>query len=82
MEEMFEDTKWVIRSCNSKKDRQYDNKLNKEERTKNDVQNTTHKTKGRLTQTTLFGKTTKVKEICSKINNFCLIWFRFNNRIA
>jgi hypothetical protein len=34
MEEKFEDTKWVIRSCKSKKDRQYNDKQNKEERTK------------------------------------------------
>ena len=49
---------------------------------KNDLQNTTHKTKGRVTQTPLFGKATKVIEICSKINYFGLIWFRLNNRIA
>jgi hypothetical protein len=33
MEEMFEDTKWVITSSKSKKDRQYNDKQNKEERT-------------------------------------------------
>ena len=82
MEEMFEDTKWAIRSCNSKKERQCNDKQNKEERTENDLQNTTHKTKGRVTQTPLFGKATKVIEICSKINYFGLIWFRLNNRIA
>jgi len=48
----------------------------------NYLQNTTHKTKGRVTQTPLFGKATKVIEICSKINYFGLIWFRLNNRIA
>jgi hypothetical protein len=82
MEEMFEDTKWVITSSKSKKDRHYNDKQNKEERTQNDLQNTTHKTKGRVTQTPLFGKATKVIEICSKINYFGLIWFRLNNRIA
>lgn len=82
MEEMFEDTKWAIRSCNSKKERQCNDKQNKEERTKKYLQNTTHKTKGRVTQTPLFGKATKVIEICSKINYFGLIWFRLNNRIA
>ena len=49
MEEMFEDTKWVIRISKSKKDRQYNDKQNKEERTHNDLQNTTQKTKGRVT---------------------------------
>ena len=82
MEEMFEDTKWVITSSKSKKDRQYNDKQNKEERTHNDLQNTTHKTKGRVTQTPLFGKATKAIEIYSKINSFGLILFRLNNMIA
>jgi hypothetical protein len=35
-----------------------------------------------LAQTPLFGKATKVIEICSKINYFGLIWFRLNIRIV
>ena len=53
MEVKFEDTKWDIRSSKSKKDRQHKDKQKKEERTKHDLQNTTHKTKGRVTRTPL-----------------------------
>jgi molecular chaperone GrpE (heat shock protein) len=43
--EKFEDTKRVIRSRNSKKDRQYNSQKKKYKRTNNDLQNTTQKTK-------------------------------------
>ena len=41
---MFEDTKEEIRSCKSK-NRQYNDQKKKDKRTKNDIQNTTQKTK-------------------------------------
>jgi hypothetical protein len=54
MEEKFEDTKWVIRSCKSKKDRQCNDKQNKEERTNILYKKTLHrKVKGRVTRTTV-----------------------------
>jgi len=45
---MFEDTKGVIRQHNLKEDRQYNG-----QKTNNDPQNTTQKTKDRATQTKL-----------------------------
>ena len=50
MEEKFEDTKWVIRSCRSKNDRKHD-KQKKDERT--NMIYKTQKTKDRLTRTPL-----------------------------
>ena len=49
MYEEFEDTKWVIRIRKSKKDGYH----KKDKRTNNDLQNITHKTKDRVTQTPL-----------------------------
>jgi len=47
---MFEDTKWVIRSCKSKKVRHHNSqKKKKEKKTNNDLQNTTQKNKDRAT---------------------------------
>jgi hypothetical protein len=37
---MFEDTKGIIKSRNSKKDRQYNDQKKKNKRTNNDLQNT------------------------------------------
>ena len=51
MREMFEDTKWVIKIRNSKKDRQKNGQKKKDKRTNNDLQNTTQKTKDRVTRT-------------------------------
>ena len=62
MKERFEDTKWIIRSIKSKKSRQYNDKQKKEERTTNDLNNTTQKTKGRITRTQL---QTGDESICS-----------------
>ena len=43
-QEKFEDTKGIIRSCKSKKDRQYNGvKKNNDKRGNNDLQNTTQK---------------------------------------
>jgi len=39
----FEDTKWVIRSCKSKKDRQCNDQKKKDKSTNKDLQNTTQK---------------------------------------
>jgi len=50
---MFEDTKGKIRSCKSKKDRQYNDQNKRNKRTNNDVRNTTQKTKDRETRTSL-----------------------------
>ena len=70
MEEKFEDTKRVIRRSKSKKNRQYNDKQKKEERTQNDLQNTTQKTKGRVTLTPVnigseFMCSGKVSSVCS-----------------
>jgi hypothetical protein len=48
--EEFEYARGVTRSRNLKKDRQYNNKMNNDKRTNNDIQNTTQKTK-RLSDT-------------------------------
>jgi hypothetical protein len=52
---MFEDIKGMIRSCKSQNDRQDNDQKKKDERTNNDLQNTTQKTKelARLTPTKL-----------------------------
>jgi len=42
---MLEDTKEVIRSRKSRKDRQYDGQKKKDRETNNDIQNTTQKAK-------------------------------------
>ena len=52
-DEKFEDTKWVIRSRNSKKDRYNIGQEKKDKRTNNDLQNTTQKTKDQVTRATL-----------------------------
>ena len=49
----YEDTKGVIRSRTLKKDRQYNGQMKRDIWTNNDLQNTTHKTKGRATRTSL-----------------------------
>ena len=51
--EEFEDTKEVIRICNSKKNKQYNGQKKKDKRTNTYLQNTTQKIKGRATQTPL-----------------------------
>jgi hypothetical protein len=50
--EKSEDTKGVIRIRKSK-DRQHNGQKKKDKRTNNDLQNTTHKTKDRVTRTPL-----------------------------
>ena len=50
---MFEDTKGVIISRKSKKDRQYNGQRKKDKRTNNDLQNVTQETKDRATRTPL-----------------------------
>ena len=45
MQEKIEDTKWVIRSSQSKKDRQHNGQQKKDKRTNTYLQNTTQKTK-------------------------------------
>ena len=52
--EEFEDTKGVIRICKSKKNRQHNGQKKKDKRTKNVLQNITHKTKDRITRTLFF----------------------------
>ena len=52
LEEKFEDTKDVIRSCESK-DREHNGRKKKDERTNNDLQNITQKSEDRATQTLL-----------------------------
>ena len=47
------DTKGVIRICKSKKDRQHNGHKKKNKRTNDDLQNITHKTKDRVTHTSL-----------------------------
>ena len=49
--EEFEDTNGLIRILESKKDRQHNGQ--KKKRTKNDIQNITHKIKDRVTRTPL-----------------------------
>jgi len=49
----FEDTKGVIRSCKSKKDRKYNGQKKKDKRTNNHLLNTTQQTKDRATWTPL-----------------------------
>ena len=53
VEEESEDTKGVIRIHKSKKDRQHNGQKEMDKRTKNDLQNISHKTKDRVTQTSL-----------------------------
>ena len=50
--EEFEDTKGVIRICKSKKNRQHNGQKKNDKRT-NNLQNTAHKTKDRITRTPL-----------------------------
>jgi hypothetical protein len=52
---MVEDSKevHVMRSCKSNKDIQYNGKIKQGRRTNNDLQDITHKTKDRVTQTLL-----------------------------
>jgi len=51
--EEFEDTKWVIWSRKSKKDRQHNGQKKRDKRTNNDLQKILHKTKDWITQTPL-----------------------------
>jgi len=51
--EEFEDTKGVIRIRKSKNDRQQNAQKNNDKWTNNDLQNITHKTKDRVTRTSL-----------------------------
>ena len=51
-QEEFEDTKGVIRRCKTWTDRQH-NGQEKDKRTNNNLQNIAHKTKDRVTRTTL-----------------------------
>ena len=51
MQEKIEDTKWVIRSSQSKKDRQHNGQQKKDKRTNTYLQNTTQKTKDWVTRT-------------------------------
>jgi hypothetical protein len=51
--EEFEDTKGVIRIRKSKKDRQYNGQMKQDKSRNNDLQNITHKTKDRVTHTSL-----------------------------
>ena len=50
MQEKLEDIKEVIRNRKSKKDRKLNGQKNKDKRTSNDLQNTTQKTRDRVTQ--------------------------------
>ena len=49
--EEFEDTKWVIWSCKSKKDRQHNDQNKKDKRTNSDLQQIMHKTIDWITRT-------------------------------
>jgi hypothetical protein len=40
--EKFKDTKWVIRSRKSQNDRQFNGQNERDKKTNNDIQNTTH----------------------------------------
>jgi len=51
--ERFEDTKGVIRSRKSKKNRRYKDQKKMDNSTNNDLQNITQKTKDQVTQTPL-----------------------------
>ena len=51
--DIFEDTKWLIRSRQSKKDRQHNGQKKNDKGTNNYVQNITHKSKDRVTRTPL-----------------------------
>ena len=53
VEEESEDTKGVIRIHKSKKVRQHNGQKEMDKKTKNDLQNIAHKTKDRVTQTSL-----------------------------
>jgi hypothetical protein len=53
IQEEIEDTKEVIRIVYRKKTRQHNGKKKKHKRTNNDLQNTTQKTKDRVTRTPL-----------------------------
>jgi len=53
LEEEFEDIKVVIKIRKSKKDRQHNDQKKNDERTNNNLQNITHKTKDRVTRTPL-----------------------------
>jgi hypothetical protein len=53
LQEEFEETKGVIRIRKSRKDRQHSGLSKEDKRTNNDLQNTTQKTKDRVTRTPL-----------------------------
>ena len=70
VQEKFEDTKGVIISLKSKKDKQYNEQKNNDKRTNNDLQNITQKTKDRairipLTTVGVPGCSGKVSSTCS-----------------
>ena len=67
--EEFEDTKEVIRICKTKKNRQCIGQKKKDKGTNNDQQNITHKTKDRITRTTL--NTGGELRYSTKISNSC-----------
>jgi hypothetical protein len=50
LKEGFDDTKEVIRICKLKKNRQHNSQKEKDKRANNHLQNTTHKTKDRVTR--------------------------------
>ena len=71
--EKSEDTKGIVRSCNSKKDRQYNNG-----KTNNDLQNTAQKAQDWATQTLLksggeLGCSGRVSSSCSDSDNLRII---------
>ena len=67
--EEFEESKGVIRNRKSKNDRQYNGQKKKEIGTKNELQNTTEKTKDRATQTLL--KTGDELMCSGRVNTSC-----------
>ena len=64
--EKREDTKEVIRRLISKKDRQQNDQTKKNEKTNNDLQNTTQKNKDRATRTPLYIYTKTGSELRTK----------------
>ena len=53
IKEGLEDTKGVIRICESKKDKQHNDQPKKDKMTNNDLQSITHKTEDWVTRTSL-----------------------------
>jgi hypothetical protein len=69
-QDKFEDTKGIIGICKSK-DRQHNGQKKKDERTNNDLQNITQKTKDRVTRTPL--KTGGELRFSGWVNSSCII---------